>query len=52
MLIKNEIEQYMSNKACPKCKGARLNNEVLAVTVGGKNIYEFTKMSIKEELSL
>ena len=30
--------------------GARLNNEVLAVTVGGKNIYEFTKMSIKEEL--
>ena len=40
----------MSNKACPKCKGARLNNEVLAVTVGGKNIYEFTKMPIKEEL--
>ena len=30
-VIKNEIEQYMSNKACPKCKGARLNNEVLAV---------------------
>ena len=49
-VIKNEIEQYMSNKACPKCKGARLNNEVLAVTVGCKNIYEFTKMSIKEEL--
>ena len=49
-VIKNEIEQYMRNKACPKCKGARLNNEVLAVTVGGKNIYEFTKMSIKEEL--
>lgn len=49
-VIKNEIEQYMSNKACPKCKGARLNNEVLAVTVSGKNIYEFTKMSIKEEL--
>lgn len=49
-VIKNEIEQYMSNKACPKCKGARLNNEVLAVTVGGKNIYEFTKMSIKEEI--
>ena len=49
-IIKNEIEQYMSNKACPKCKGARLNNEVLAVTVGGKNIYEFTNMPIKEEL--
>ena len=49
-VIKNEIEQYMSNKACPKCKGARLNNEVLAVTVGGKNIYECTKMAIKDEL--
>ncbi len=49
-LIKGEIEQYMSDDLCPKCKGARLKKEVLAVTVGGKNIYEFTKMSIKEEL--
>ena len=48
--IKGEIEQYMSNKHCPKCKGARLNKEVLAVTIGDKNIYEFTKMPIKEEL--
>ena len=40
----------MSNKYCPKCKGARLNKEVLAVTVGDKNIYEFTQMPIKEEL--
>ncbi|EKQ50414.1 MULTISPECIES: excinuclease ABC subunit UvrA [unclassified Clostridium] len=49
-LIKGEIEQYMSNDFCPKCKGARLKKEVLGVTVGGKNIYEFTSMSIKEEL--
>ena len=49
-LIKGEIEQYMSNDFCPKCKGARLKKEVLAVTIGGKNIYEFTSMSIKEEL--
>ena len=49
-VIKGEIEQYMSNKYCPKCKGARLNKEVLAVTVGDKNIYEFTQMPIKEEL--
>ena len=34
-VIKTEIEQYMSDSYCPKCKGARLNNEVLAVTVGG-----------------
>ena len=49
-LIKGEIEQYMSNDFCPKCKGARLKKEVLAVTIGDKNIYEFTSMSIKEEL--
>ncbi|MGG7079014.1 excinuclease ABC subunit UvrA [Clostridium sardiniense] len=49
-LIKGEIEQYMSNKHCPKCKGARLNKEALAVTVGDKNIYEFTELSIQEEL--
>ena len=49
-VIKGEIEQYMSNNKCPKCKGARLNNEALAVTIGDKNIYEFTTMSIKEEL--
>lgn len=48
--IKGEIEQYMSDKHCPKCKGARLNKEALAVTVGGKNIYEFTELSIKDEL--
>ena len=49
-VIKGEIEQYMSNNKCPKCKGARLNNEALTVTIGDKNIYEFTTMSIKEEL--
>lgn len=48
-LIKGEIEQYMSNDFCPKCKGARLKKEVLGVTIAGKNIYEFTSMSIKEE---
>lgn len=49
-LIKGEIEQYMSHAHCPKCKGARLKKEALAVTVGDKNIYEFTVMSIKDEL--
>lgn len=49
-IIKGDIEQYMSNNYCPKCKGARLNKEALAVTVGDKNIYEFTTLSIKEEL--
>lgn len=49
-IIKNDIEQYMSDNPCPKCNGARLKKEALAVLVGDKNIYEFTKLSIKEEL--
>ena len=48
--IKREVEQYMSDNPCPKCKGARLSPEALAVTVGGKNIYEFCKMSITDEV--
>ena len=43
---KAEIEAYMSNIHCPDCVGKRLKPEVLAVTVGGKNIYELTSMSI------
>ncbi|NFE73993.1 excinuclease ABC subunit UvrA [Clostridium botulinum] len=48
--IKNEIEQYMSDSYCPKCKGARLKKDALSVKVGEKNIYEFTTMPINEEL--
>ena len=49
-MIKGEIEQYMSDNHCPKCKGARLRPEVLSVKIAGLNIYEFTKLSIKDEL--
>ncbi|MDD6794227.1 MAG: excinuclease ABC subunit UvrA [Clostridiaceae bacterium] len=49
-MIKSEIEQYMSDSFCPKCHGARLKPEALAVKVGDLNINEFTKLSIKEEL--
>ncbi|WP_283684070.1 excinuclease ABC subunit UvrA [Clostridium perfringens] len=48
--MKAEIEKYMSDNPCPKCKGARIKPEALAVTVGGKNIFEFTSMAIREEL--
>ncbi|MBE6739750.1 MAG: excinuclease ABC subunit UvrA [Ruminococcaceae bacterium] len=48
---KNEIEGYMSESICPVCNGARLKPEPLAVTVGGKNIEEFSRMPITEELS-
>ena len=46
-----EIETVMVSSICPDCKGARLSPISLAVTVGGKNIYEFCQMSISEEIS-
>ena len=48
---KGEIEKYINESTCPKCHGARLNDEILAVTVGEKNIYEFTCMSIRDEMN-
>ena len=47
---RNDIEQYMVECPCPSCKGKRLKPASLAVTVGGKNIMEFTDMSVREEL--
>ncbi|MDD6564893.1 MAG: excinuclease ABC subunit UvrA, partial [Clostridiales bacterium] len=47
---RSDISRYMSDITCPKCHGARLNDDMLAVTIGGKNIYEFTEMSIKDEM--
>jgi excinuclease ABC subunit A len=43
---RERIEEYMSFRPCPVCKGARLKPEVLAVTVGDENIHEFTRMSV------
>jgi excinuclease ABC subunit A len=47
---RERIEEYMSFRPCPACNGARLKPEVLAVTVGGLNIHEFTKMSVTRSL--
>ncbi|MBQ7986878.1 MAG: excinuclease ABC subunit UvrA [Clostridia bacterium] len=47
---KGEIEKYINETVCHDCHGARLSDAILAVTVGGKNIYEFTCLSIKEEM--
>lgn len=46
-----EIEQVMKACDCPDCHGARLKPVSLGVTVGGINIYDFTKMSITKELA-
>ncbi len=43
-----EYEEYMTNITCPACKGKRLRPEVLAVTVGNKNISEVTEMSVND----
>jgi excinuclease ABC subunit A len=45
---REKIEEFMSQVPCPKCKGARLRPEALAVTVGGKNIYQFTELSVTD----
>jgi excinuclease ABC subunit A len=47
---RERIEEYMSFRPCPACEGARLKPEVLAVTVGGRNIHEFTRMSVTRAL--
>ncbi|MFL5962032.1 MAG: excinuclease ABC subunit UvrA [Gaiellaceae bacterium] len=47
---RERIEEYMSFRPCPVCKGARLKPEVLAVTVSDKNIHEFTRFSITRAL--
>ena len=48
--MRGVYEQYMSNRPCPDCHGARLKPEVLAVTVGGVNIQAFTDLSIVKAL--
>src|SRR5512142_3384818 len=47
---RERIEEYMSFRPCPVCKGARLKPEVLAVTVEDRNIHQFTKQSITAAL--
>ena len=44
--IRDWIEQFMTELECSTCHGARLNNDILSVKIGGKNIYEVTKLSI------
>ncbi|MBD9198789.1 MAG: excinuclease ABC subunit UvrA [Clostridiales bacterium] len=48
---RKELEELMSECPCPDCKGRRLRKESLAVTVGEKNIYEFTTLSVEDALT-
>ncbi len=48
--IRSKIDEFMSMIECDACHGKRLKKEVLAVTLGGKNIWEVTCMSVKDAL--
>lgn len=48
--VRDNTEEYVKEIECPECHGARLKKEALAVRVGDLNIYEFTQLSIKDEL--
>ena len=49
-MMKSEYEKYMRITPCPECGGQRLKKESLAVTIGEKNIYEFTQMPARDFL--
>jgi len=50
-LIRQKIEEYMSERPCEECHGARLKPTSLAVMVGGRNIHQFTLLSVAESLA-
>jgi excinuclease ABC subunit A len=47
---REKIEEYMSVRPCPECKGARLRPESLSVKIGGLGIHELTRMSAKRAI--
>ena len=49
--MRQELEQCMGEYPCPDCGGKRLKKEVLAVTVGGMNIADFTDLSVTNALA-
>ncbi|WLP85384.1 excinuclease ABC subunit UvrA [Mycoplasma seminis] len=49
--IREWLKKYMGSFECSVCKGSRLNQSALAVRVNGKNIYEFTLLSIEDCLN-
>ena len=48
--VKTEIEKFMVTKPCPTCGGKRLRPEILAVTIGDRNVWDVATMSIKDAL--
>ena len=50
-MMQEEIEQFMSSTPCMACKGARLSPEALAVLINGRNIYEVTRLNVRDALA-
>ncbi|MFT4399162.1 excinuclease ABC subunit UvrA [Bacillus sp. SW14] len=48
--IREQMEQYMSQKSCPTCKGYRLKKEALAVLIDGRHIGKITELSVGDAL--
>ncbi len=48
--MRERIQEYMNDRDCPACKGARLREEALAVTVEGNNILEVTQWPVVDTL--
>jgi excinuclease ABC subunit A len=48
---REKIEEYMSVRPCPACKGARLRPESRAVLIGGLGIHEFTRLSVRAAMA-
>jgi excinuclease ABC subunit A len=48
--IKEWLEKFMSQKPCEDCGGRRLKPEALGVTVGGRNIWDLTSLSVTDSL--
>ena len=46
--VRLELMKYISLRECPACRGARLKQESLSVTVSGRNIFEVCRLSIRE----
>lgn len=48
--MKTSLEKFMAKTECAACSGRRLRTEALGVTVGGKNLYELTALSVLESI--
>ncbi len=49
---REELEKFMSARVCPSCGGRRLRPEILAVTINGRNIMDFTELSVEHAIEM